>query len=95
MIIDQGPGGQNDVMVRSLSRAAEKELKQPVVCENKPGGGGVISKNYILKSKPDGYTIGVQSISANDSQPHMQKLPYDVLADQVDIAAYLRYAQCI
>ena len=58
MVIDQGPGGQNDVMTRAVSKAAEKVLGQPIICENRPGGGMIVARNYVLKSKPDGYTLG-------------------------------------
>jgi len=91
MIIDQGPGGQNDVMTRALSKAAEKVLGKPIVCENRPGGGMIVARNYVLKSKPDGYTLGTGGSFNTVTWPHMQKLPFNVLTDQVDIAVYFKY----
>ncbi len=92
LIIDQGPGGQNDVTARAISKIAEKELGQPIVCENKPGGGMILARNTIVKAKPDGYTIGVSGTSTNINRPHMEALPFDVLTDQTDIAVYLKYS---
>lgn len=91
MVIDQGPGGQNDVMTRALSKAAEKVLGKPIVCENRPGGGMIVARNYVLKSKPDGYTLGTAGTFNTVTWPHMQKLPFNVLTDQVDIGAYFKY----
>ena len=58
-IIPYGAGGGTDLSTRALAKAAAKYLGQPVICENKPGGGGTIGPNLVLKNKPDGYTIGV------------------------------------
>ena len=95
MIIDQGPGGQNDVLTRAVSKAAEKELGKPIVCENRPGGGMIVARNYVLKSKPDGYTLGTAGSFNTVTWPHMEKLPFDVLTDQVDIAAYFKYTHAL
>lgn len=95
MIIDQGPGGQNDVITRALSKAAEKELGKPIVCENRPGGGMIVARNYVLKSKPDGYTLGTGGSFNTVTWPHMQKLPFDVMTDQVDIAVYFKYTHAL
>lgn len=95
MIIDQGPGGNADIMTRALVKASEKELGQPIVCENKPGGGMTVARNYVLKSKADGYTLGTSSTSTNIFKPHMEKLPYDVRTDQVDIAVFFKYAHAL
>jgi len=76
MVIDQGPGGQNDVMTRAVSKAAEKVLGQPIICENRPGGGMIVARNYVLKSKPDGYTLGTGGSYNTVTWPHMQKLPF-------------------
>ena len=95
MIIDQGAGGMNDVVVRALCRVAEKELGQPIVCENKPGGAGTLAVNTVIKSKADGYTLGISSFSTNIYKPHMEKLSFDVRTDQTDIAVYLKYTHAL
>lgn len=57
-ILHVSPGGATDVMARRLSIELEKELGQPFVVENKPGGRGAAQLADILKSGTDGYTIG-------------------------------------
>ena len=95
LIIDQGAGGMADVMTRALSKSMEKELGKPIVCENKPGGGQTVARNFIVKSKPDGYTIGTAGISTNIIRPHMETLPFNVMTDHTDIAVYLNYTYAL
>ena len=91
MIIDMLPGGQKDTMTRAICKAAEKDLGQPIICENKPGAGGAMGKTYVVKSKPDGYTIGVATTATNINVPHMQKVPYDPLTDLTEIMVFMKY----
>ncbi len=95
LYIDQGPGGMNDVTARAVSKLAEKELGQPIVCENKPGGGQTLARALVVKAKPDGYTIGVSATSTNIISPHMKELSFNVLTDHTDIAVYLKYAHAL
>jgi tripartite-type tricarboxylate transporter receptor subunit TctC len=95
MIIDQGAGGMNDVVVRALCRIAEKELGQAIACENKPGGAGTLAVNAVIKQKADGYTLGISSFSTNIYKPHMENLSFDVRTDQTDIAVYLKYTHAL
>jgi tripartite-type tricarboxylate transporter receptor subunit TctC len=95
VVIDMGAGGMVDNMTRVLSRAAEKELGQPLVCENKGGGGGAIAKSYVLKSKGDGYTAGVCATATNIIVPHMQKVPYHPLTDLKEIMVFMQYTHAL
>jgi tripartite-type tricarboxylate transporter receptor subunit TctC len=95
IVISASAGGQNDVMTRALAKAAEKELRQPIICENRPGGSLTVGKNYVLKSKPDGYTVGAVTTATNIYQPHMQDLPFNVLTDQRDISVYFKYTHAL
>jgi tripartite-type tricarboxylate transporter receptor subunit TctC len=58
LIVSFSAGGGTDLGARLLAPYLEKELGVPVVVENKPGGGGWIGYTEMLKSKPDGYTLG-------------------------------------
>lgn len=55
MIIQWAPGGTTDLTGRKLADLASKILSQPIVVENKAGGGGVIGTAAIAKATPDGY----------------------------------------
>jgi tripartite-type tricarboxylate transporter receptor subunit TctC len=89
LVCPWGAGGMSDTITRAFAKAAEKELGQPIIVENKAGGGGSIGVNYVLKSKSDGYTLGVPQTSAYIIHPHMKKLPYNPLTDLIDIIAHV------
>jgi tripartite-type tricarboxylate transporter receptor subunit TctC len=73
-----GSGG--DVIIRALAANAAKTLGVPVIVENKPGAGGMMGPNELLKAPPDGYTLSQMSV-ALFRQPHMQKVAFDPLQD--------------
>jgi len=91
MVINFGAGGMMDVVTRIITKVAEKELGQPIVNENKAGAAGAIGKNFVLNSKPDGYTIGVTTTGTYLVIPHMRKVPFNVLTDVTDIIALCKY----
>jgi tripartite-type tricarboxylate transporter receptor subunit TctC len=57
IVCSQGAGSANDLVDRMLQDPLSKILGVPVVIENKPGGGGALSGDYVAQSKPDGYTL--------------------------------------
>ena len=57
LIVPFPPGGVADIVGRPFADALSRELKQPVVIENKPGAGGGIGMGAVAKAKPDGYTL--------------------------------------
>ena len=57
MIVPFPPGGVADAVARPMAEAMSRDLKQPVVVENKPGAGGGIGMAQVAKAKADGYTI--------------------------------------
>ena len=90
LVSPTGPGMQ-DTMARIVSKAAEKELGVPIVVESKPGAAGTIGVNYVLKAKPDGYTLGSLVTSAYYIIPHMRKVPYNPFTDSIDITTIYKY----
>lgn len=83
--------GMTDTVARIVSKAAEKELGQPIIIENKAGASGSIGLNYVLKSKPDGYTLGTPVTSLFIIVPHQRKVPYNPLTDSTDITTLAKY----
>jgi len=57
LVVPFPPGGVADIVARPFADALSRELKSPVVIENKPGAGGGIGMGYVAKAKPDGYTL--------------------------------------
>jgi tripartite-type tricarboxylate transporter receptor subunit TctC len=57
-IVPWAAGGATDITIRALAEAASKHLGQPIIIENKAGGGGTVGGATMAASaKPDGYTI--------------------------------------
>jgi tripartite-type tricarboxylate transporter receptor subunit TctC len=74
-----------------MCKVAERELGQPIIVENKPGAGGSLGMNYVLKSKPDGYTLGTPGTGSYFIHPHMRNVPYDPFTDSIDITPIFKY----
>jgi tripartite-type tricarboxylate transporter receptor subunit TctC len=64
VVVPYAAGGVTDLAARAISDALEKQLKQPVVVVNKPGGRATIGGQAVVTSKPDGYTLGFFPIAA-------------------------------
>ncbi len=86
IIVPFTPGSPNDVMVRLLSQHLAPRLGQPIVIENKPGGGTAIGTKMAAAAEPDGYTLLYIS-SALVIDPAMKKVDYDPLKDFAPVAA--------
>jgi tripartite-type tricarboxylate transporter receptor subunit TctC len=86
LIVPQPPGGGFDLVARTLSEPLATELGQPVVVENRPGGGTIVGSEAVAKSDPDGYTL-LLGASANLvlSAALYPTLPYDPKADFVPL----------
>lgn len=63
LVVLNGPGGASDIFARALGRAAEPIFGQPVVVINKPGGGGATQLSVVRAAEPDGYTLGVNTLT--------------------------------
>ena len=57
IIVGFAAGGGNDIIARVFGQKLSESLGQPVIVENKPGGGAIVATEYVAKSQPDGYTL--------------------------------------
>jgi len=84
-------GGLADVFTRLLADAASKKLGQLIVVENRLGAHGIIAANTIVKSKPDGYTLGGGVSSQFLITCNMMKVPFDPIKDITQILVFFNY----
>lgn len=77
LVVPFPPGGGTDLIARVLGASLAEDLGQPLVIENKAGGGTIIGTDFVAKSPPDGYTLVIASF-AHAVNPSLQpSLPYD------------------
>jgi len=85
-VVAYGAGGGADSRSRQITHQLTKLLGQPVVVDNKPGAGGNIGTEFLVRAKPDGYTIGMGNFAPLAVNKAMfAKLRYDPVTDLVPV----------
>jgi tripartite-type tricarboxylate transporter receptor subunit TctC len=86
LIISFTPGSSTDIIGRAVAAKLQDMWGQPVVVENRPGAGGTVGSEFVLRSDADGYTLLANS-SAHAANPGMYKeMRYDTMKDFVNLA---------
>jgi tripartite-type tricarboxylate transporter receptor subunit TctC len=80
IIVPYAPGGGADVVARVIAQRMSETFQQPVVVDNRAGGGGTIGSETAVRATPDGYTLAFVS-GAYTTMAALHKLPYDAVKD--------------
>ena len=81
LIVPNAPGGSIDILARLLSQKLQELWGQPVIVDYKPGAGTVLGTDYVAKSAPDGYTLGMV-ITGHVINPSLRSnMPFDTVKD--------------
>jgi tripartite-type tricarboxylate transporter receptor subunit TctC len=91
-VVPWPPGQATDIAARVVAQKLQEALGQPFVIDNKPGAGGSIGTDAVVKSAADGYTLLAASSGPVSIMPSLQKIPYDPLKDLAPISLICRNA---
>jgi tripartite-type tricarboxylate transporter receptor subunit TctC len=86
LVVPFAPGGVADITARTVSQAMAASLGQPIVIDNKPGAGGIVATQAVLKAPADGHTLLLMSNATAVSVHLVKKLPFDVVKDIAPIS---------
>jgi tripartite-type tricarboxylate transporter receptor subunit TctC len=86
IIVGFAAGGGNDIIARIFGQKLSESLGQPVIVENKPGGGAIVATEFVAKSPPDGYTLLMSASGLSINPAVYAKLPYDAVNDFVAVS---------
>ena len=95
-LVSQPAGASPDIMARLVGDRLAQILKQPVIVENKPGGGNTVGAHIAARSAPDGTTFFFATSAALVANPFLMKsVPYDPIKDFVPVALIARSHQVV
>jgi tripartite-type tricarboxylate transporter receptor subunit TctC len=94
IVVPFAPGGPTDLMARAISKSMGTTMAQPIIVDNKPGGGGVIGFTELARQPADGHTLMFPSILAVTNPALMPNYPFDIARDfsAVTVVGFIPHA---
>ena len=90
LVLPYGPGGSHDLTARAIASGAQQHLGQHLLVVLKPGGGGAVGSQTVIRAKPDGYTLMLGGTGPNTIFALVQKAP--IGPDQFTPIARMNYS---
>jgi len=81
LIVPFAAGGTTDIVARAVGQKLAEGLRQPVLIDNRPGGGGTVGAASVAKAAPDGYTIFMATVAHTMAPGLYKSLPYNFTTD--------------
>jgi tripartite-type tricarboxylate transporter receptor subunit TctC len=86
IVVSFAPGGGTDIFARAMALKYTQAWGQPVIVDNRSGGGGNIGSDIVAKAPPDGYTLLLTTNAPVAINPNLDKVPYDPVRDFTPIS---------
>ena len=90
LIVPFPPGGPNDVFARLIGQWLHERLGQPIIIDHRPGAGGNIGTEVVVKAAPDGYTLLLINSNHTVNATLYDKLNYNFIRDIAPVAAIIQ-----
>ena len=86
ILVGFSPGGSNDIVARLIAPKLAETLGKQVLIDNRPGAGGNIAADTMLKAPADGHTLMICTTGMLSIQPYLQKMSYDPQTDIIPVS---------
>lgn len=86
MVVPYPPGGFTDLLARTIGQKMSQSLGQPIVVDNRGGGGSTIGTDIVAKAAPDGYTLLLAAVDLAINESLYKSLPYSAENDFTPVA---------
>jgi tripartite-type tricarboxylate transporter receptor subunit TctC len=97
VVVPYPAGGTSDILTRLVGAKLTEAWGQQVISDSRPGANGNIGTEIVVRSPPDGYTLGLMEIGNLSISPSMYKLPFDIIRDLTPITTvtFSPYLLCV